>query len=201
MLLSWTSTRSATTATRSSSALVTGSKLHLATSDQIDSCFLEIKLLIHRSKHEKTHSRPFKCTELTCKYFQVGWSTEKERDRHINDRHSNTRNLYKCQFQPCTYASARESNCKQHMEKTHGWVYVRSRNSVRGGRKHGSSLRLRAELPACPPRPRSLLISLTPSRAPTLLLARRPYFPTPCPSASTNLLRRLAATTTLPFSA
>ncbi|KAF2252108.1 hypothetical protein BU26DRAFT_516804 [Trematosphaeria pertusa] len=31
---------------------------------------------------------------------------------------------YKCLYPPCTYASARQSNCKQHMEKAHGWEYA-----------------------------------------------------------------------------
>ncbi|KAJ6157489.1 hypothetical protein N7470_005081 [Penicillium chermesinum] len=92
------------------------------------------------TKHEKTHSRPWKCSEPSCKYFQLGWPTEKERDRHVNDKHSETPALYKCNFKPCTYASKRESNCKQHMEKAHGWVYIRSKNNARGGSKRGSSI-------------------------------------------------------------
>ncbi|KAJ5623385.1 Zinc fingerC2H2 [Penicillium lividum] len=91
------------------------------------------------TKHEKTHSRPWKCSDSTCKYFEVGWPTEKERDRHVNDKHSDTPALYKCKFQPCTYASKRESNCKQHMEKAHGWVYVRSKNNARGDSKRAGS--------------------------------------------------------------
>nr|KMM64157.1 zinc finger transcription factor ace1 [Coccidioides posadasii RMSCC 3488] len=81
------------------------------------------------TKHEKTHTRPWKCTEPTCKYSKVGWPTEKERDRHVNDKHSKSPPLYSCLFKPCTYQSKRESNCKQHMEKAHGWVYVRSKNT------------------------------------------------------------------------
>ncbi|KAJ5909569.1 Zinc finger C2H2 [Penicillium tannophilum] len=91
------------------------------------------------TKHEKTHSRPWKCSDSTCKYYQIGWPTEKERDRHVNDKHSDTPALYKCNFQPCTYASKRESNCKQHMEKAHGWVYLRSKNNARGDSKRASS--------------------------------------------------------------
>lgn len=37
--------------------------------------------------------------------------------------------MYKCQYRPCPYESKRESNCKQHMEKAHGWAYVRSKNN------------------------------------------------------------------------
>jgi hypothetical protein len=35
--------------------------------------------------------------------------------------------LYECHFKPCPYKSKRESNCKQHMERIHGWVWVRSK--------------------------------------------------------------------------
>ena len=77
------------------------------------------------SKHEKTHSRPWKCAELNCKYHKYGWPTEKERDRHMNDKHSAAPTLFKCHFHPCPYESKRERNCKQHMEKAHGWIYVR----------------------------------------------------------------------------
>ncbi|TQB70521.1 copper-binding transcription factor [Monascus purpureus] len=85
------------------------------------------------TKHEKTHSRPWKCTEPSCRYYEVGWPTEKERDRHINDKHSRSPTMYKCLYAPCPYQSKRESNCKQHMEKTHGWAYVRSKNNSKGG--------------------------------------------------------------------
>lgn len=83
------------------------------------------------TKHEKTHSRPWKCTDTTCKYNQIGWPTEKERDRHMNDKHADSPNTFNCQFEPCPYSSKRESNCKQHMEKAHGWVYIRSKHSSR----------------------------------------------------------------------
>jgi len=100
------------------------------------------------TKHEKTHSRPWKCSYAGCKYESLGWPTEKERDRHMNDKHSSTPALFKCSFQPCTYASKRESNCKQHMEKAHGWVYVRSKNNARGGSKRGSSLQATPRTPS-----------------------------------------------------
>jgi hypothetical protein len=77
------------------------------------------------TKHEKTHSRPWKCPIPTCKYNLLGWPTEKEMDRHIMDKHQEAPAMYECHFKPCTYHSKRESNCKQHMEKVHGWVYVR----------------------------------------------------------------------------
>jgi hypothetical protein len=92
-------------------------------------CTKEFKRSCDLTKHEKTHSRPWKCPEEICKYREYGWPTEKELDRHINDKHSASPMLYKCQFAPCPYKSKRESNCKQHMEKSHNWVYVRSKNN------------------------------------------------------------------------
>jgi hypothetical protein len=97
-------------------------------------CKKEFKRPCDLTKHEKTHSRPWKCSEKNCKYFDLGWPTEKERDRHMNDKHSAAPAQYKCLYPPCTYASKRESNCKQHMEKAHGWEYVRSKSN---GRKKG----------------------------------------------------------------
>jgi uncharacterized C2H2 Zn-finger protein len=94
-------------------------------------CKKEFKRPCDLTKHEKTHSRPWKCSEEKCKYFDLGWPTEKERDRHMNDKHSAAPAQYKCHYPPCTYASKRESNCKQHMEKAHGWEYVRSKSNGR----------------------------------------------------------------------
>ena len=84
-------------------------------------CKKEFKRPCDLTKHEKTHSRPWKCTEEICKFYDLGWPTEKERDKHVNDKHSAAPPQYKCLYPPCTYASKRESNCKQHMEKAHGW--------------------------------------------------------------------------------
>jgi len=91
-------------------------------------CGKEFKRPCDLTKHEKTHSRPWKCPQSDCKYHEHGWPTEKERDRHVNDKHSSTPSLFKCLFSPCPYSSKRESNCKQHMEKAHGWQYVRSKS-------------------------------------------------------------------------
>ncbi|KAI9683618.1 MAG: copper-binding transcription factor [Trizodia sp. TS-e1964] len=92
-------------------------------------CNKEFKRPCDLTKHEKTHSRPWKCPDTTCKYYLHGWPTEKERDRHVNDKHSVAPPMYECQFTPCTYRSKRESNCKQHMEKAHNWTYVRSKTN------------------------------------------------------------------------
>jgi len=91
------------------------------------------------TKHEKTHSRPWKCPIEDCKYHHVGWPTEKERDRHVNDRHSDNPPAYNCMFNPCTYTSKRESNLKQHMEKAHGWKYVRSKKNGKRGQTPSAS--------------------------------------------------------------
>jgi len=114
-------------------------------------CDKEFKRPCDLTKHEKTHSRPWKCPEPKCRYHDQGWPTEKERDRHVNDKHSSAPMMYKCKFPPCTYSSKRESNCKQHMEKAHDWQYVRSKSN---GRKKaatvGSSNRTPSEQPLTP---------------------------------------------------
>jgi uncharacterized C2H2 Zn-finger protein len=91
-------------------------------------CDKEFKRPCDLTKHEKTHSRPWKCPVPSCKYHEYGWPTEKEMDRHHNDKHSAAPALFECHYKPCPYRSKRESNCKQHMEKAHGWEYVRSKN-------------------------------------------------------------------------
>jgi hypothetical protein len=101
-------------------------------------CDKEFKRPCDLTKHEKTHSRPWKCSDPKCKYHEYGWPTEKERDRHVNDKHNSAPQMYQCRFKPCTYSSKRESNCKQHMEKAHGWTYVRSKSNGRTKRTDGS---------------------------------------------------------------
>lgn len=92
-------------------------------------CNKEFKRPCDLTKHEKTHSRPWKCPMRTCKYHEYGWPTEKEMDRHVNDKHTTAPAMYECIFKPCPYKSKRESNCKQHMEKAHGWTYVRTKTN------------------------------------------------------------------------
>ncbi|CRK22415.1 hypothetical protein BN1723_002855 [Verticillium longisporum] len=86
---------------------------------------------------KESQPRPWKCPETGCKYHEYGWATEKELDRHRNDRHSMAPPMYECYFKPCPYKSKRESNCKQHMEKAHGWEYVRTKNR---GRRNSASI-------------------------------------------------------------
>ncbi|EXJ87035.1 hypothetical protein A1O3_03992 [Capronia epimyces CBS 606.96] len=83
------------------------------------------------AKHEKTHSRPFKCPQPDCKYHELGLPTEKERERHYNDKHAKDPHFYKCDF--CEFRTKRESNCKQHQEKKHGWHYERAKGKDKAG--------------------------------------------------------------------
>ncbi|KAF1808385.1 hypothetical protein P152DRAFT_405635, partial [Eremomyces bilateralis CBS 781.70] len=93
------------------------------------SCDKEFKRPCDLTKHEKTHSRPFKCRVRSCKYHEYGWPTEKECERHYNDKHAANPHQYRCTFSGCTYTSKRESNCKQHMEKAHNVPYIRSKSN------------------------------------------------------------------------
>lgn len=91
-------------------------------------CAKSFSRLCDLNKHSKSHSRPYKCKDPGCKYSTRGWPTAKELERHYNDKHSATPRTFPCLFQPCTYWSKRQSNCKQHMEKAHDWKYVRSKS-------------------------------------------------------------------------
>ena len=111
-------------------------------------CEKDFKRPCDLTKHIKTHERPWKCSEAKCKYHEYGWPTEKERDRHVNDKHSTAPSLYHCLYKPCPYTSKRESNCKQHMEKAHGWNYVRSKNNGKGRASDVTRLPKGSESPA-----------------------------------------------------
>lgn len=95
------------------------------------SCGKQYIRLCDLNKHIKTHSRPFKCPVESCRYYDCGWPTEKELDRHFNDKHSTKPRTFSCLWYDCNYSTKRESNCKQHMEKVHGYQYVRSRAGIR----------------------------------------------------------------------
>jgi hypothetical protein len=90
-----------------------------------------------RTKHMKSHERPWKCPHTDCKYHEDGWPTEKECERHVNDKHAESPIMYACHWSTvnnCPYQSKRLSNCKSHMEKAHGWVYIRSKTTVKNGK-------------------------------------------------------------------
>lgn len=94
---------------------------------ECQSCGKQYARLCDLNKHLKTHSRPFKCPVQDCRYHTFGWPTDKELGRHYNDKHSTEPKTFSCLWHDCNYTSKRESNCKQHMEKVHGYHYVRSR--------------------------------------------------------------------------
>jgi hypothetical protein len=104
--------------------------------------------------HRKECSSIWKCPVKECKYANIEFSTEKELIRHQNDKHASPPAQYKCRYPPCTYASKRESNCKQHMEKAHGggWNQVRSTGYRQKKRPHAAAGErdLIATLPGAP---------------------------------------------------
>ncbi|KAL1305712.1 hypothetical protein AAFC00_007299 [Neodothiora populina] len=96
----------------------------------VGGCDKEFNRPCDRTKHLKTHERPHKCPEAGCDFKTRGFPTEKERDRHWSDRHDPDARTWDCQFKDsenCPYSSKREHNLKSHMEKAHGWTYVRSK--------------------------------------------------------------------------
>ncbi|KAG0124717.1 hypothetical protein HOY82DRAFT_493859 [Tuber indicum] len=96
-----------------------------------DQCPREFPRPCDLTKHKKTHERPFKCDDEGCKYHIEGFPTNKERERHQNDIHVANSKEWKCTYSPCAYKSKRESNCKQHMEKAHGYNYKRMKRNPR----------------------------------------------------------------------
>jgi hypothetical protein len=135
-------------------------------------CKKEFKRPCDLTKHEKTHSRPWKCPKVDCRYHKLGWPTEKECDRHFNDKHADAPPQHHCLYEGCTYVSKRESNCKQHMEKAHGWTYERSKSN---GKKKAPAAKSSGQVPPTPPTP----FSGTPAFAtPVTPYMVSPYEPT-----------------------
>ncbi|CAD0114962.1 unnamed protein product, partial [Aureobasidium uvarum] len=102
-----------------------------------DGCDKIFRRPCDRTKHMKSHERPWKCPHTDCKYHEEGWPTEKECERHVNDKHAESPIMYACYWSTvnnCPYQSKRLSNCKSHMEKAHGWVYIRSKTTVKNGK-------------------------------------------------------------------
>ncbi|KAG5968449.1 hypothetical protein E4U58_001852 [Claviceps cyperi] len=108
-------------------------------------CDKEFKRPCDLTKHEKTHSRPWKCPVISCPYHRTGWPTEKERDRHTNDKHSDAPILHKCE--QCVFKSKRMSNLKQHMERAHNTPYMRTKtNGKKGLGKSGPPTQMRFQV-------------------------------------------------------
>lgn len=104
---------------------------------ECDACDKTFRRKCDLKKHTKTHDRPFKCPQSDCKYHDFGWPTEKEMQRHWNDKHDTNPTWYRCDQGDCRYQSKRESNLKQHKEKTHNWTYNRTKSN--GQKKAGQS--------------------------------------------------------------
>lgn len=68
-------------------------------------CGRQYPRLCDLNKHLKAHTRPFKCPIEACKYHLLGWPTEKELERHRNDKHSMEPRTYSCLYPPCTCKS------------------------------------------------------------------------------------------------
>ena len=98
----------------------------------VDDCDKLFNRPCDRTKHLKTHERPHKCSDADCVFNVKGFPTEKERDRHWSDRHDPDARTWTCYYNEetgCPYSSKREHNLKSHMEKAHGWTYVRSKGA------------------------------------------------------------------------
>ncbi|ORY12388.1 hypothetical protein BCR34DRAFT_563690 [Clohesyomyces aquaticus] len=55
-------------------------------------CKKELKRQCDLTKHEMTHSQPWKCTENKRNHLSLGLPIEKERNTHVNDKHSSENN-------------------------------------------------------------------------------------------------------------
>ncbi|OIW33076.1 hypothetical protein CONLIGDRAFT_640235 [Coniochaeta ligniaria NRRL 30616] len=83
--------------------------------------------------HEKSHGRPYKCSEPNCEKASLGCRTAHELERHVHDKHSPKPKSYHCSYQNCLYQSQRESNCRQHMARAHGLTHLRNRAKASNG--------------------------------------------------------------------
>jgi hypothetical protein len=154
-------------------------------------CNKEFKRPCDLTKHEKTHSRPWKCPVPSCKYHEYGWPTEKEMDRHHNDKHSSAPPMYECLYKPCPYKSKRESNCKQHMEKAHGWTYVRTKTNGKKGDSLNGDISIMQPTPPLInlPTPTSDYVSVaTPPEEPFGRLYNNIDFPTFAPDLDLSMI-------------
>jgi hypothetical protein len=98
------------------------------------------------SHHFKNHSRPFRC-----RFCPARHATKRQRDRHVNERHSNTEGYY-CSVLGCPRSLAsggklfpRIENCKRHMMIVHKFTADQARacdmdeetRRIRAGRRVG----------------------------------------------------------------
>lgn len=91
--------------------------------------------------------------------------------------------MFKCDHPGCPYESKRESNCKQHMEKAHGYEYSRTKGNGKQIQK-GSSVNATPQT-ASISTPASKMVELpTPSTGPSLSPSQPPSDYSPEPTLS-----------------
>lgn len=74
--------------------------------------------LFSKSKHMKTHTRPFKCPMNAC---TMGFATQRDLTRHEQSVHKVIgRSMAYCPHSGCKYfANGREDNLERHIKKKH----------------------------------------------------------------------------------
>lgn len=167
---------------------------------ECQSCGKQFSRLCDLNKHLKTHSRPFKCPVEKCRYFAFGWPTEKELDRHYNDKHSTEPSVFSCLWNDCNYTSKRESNCKQHMEKAHGYNYIRSRAGNKE-EEYPANSQLELSDGGVNPQPGYPTGKLAIRTVPDVLLTPSPLSLGPCFSAQPDAASPLGLHGSMPYGA
>jgi len=70
--------------------------------------------LTDRSRHLKTHTKPFHCE--TC---EQGFALRSDLGRHIKSQHRVGNEQYRCHFEHCAFKSNRKDNLGKHRRKAH----------------------------------------------------------------------------------
>jgi hypothetical protein len=66
--------------------------------------------------------------------FQGYENLEESRpDSHVNNEHDVYPVLYECHYVPCPFKSKRESSCRLHMQKYHGWTDIGGKDNSDNG--------------------------------------------------------------------
>ncbi|EUC43367.1 hypothetical protein COCMIDRAFT_101049 [Bipolaris oryzae ATCC 44560] len=71
-------------------------------------------MLTHRSRHLKTHSKPFRCGECPS-----GFALRSDLERHVKARHRVGNEQYYCRVDLCQFKSNRKDHLKRHKRKFH----------------------------------------------------------------------------------
>ena len=78
-------------------------------------------LLMHRSKHQRTHTKPFICE--TC---DKGLALRVDLSRHIRSQHRTGNEQYRCHVERCSFTSNRKDNLKRHKRDRHSSTLLSS---------------------------------------------------------------------------